>query len=161
MLPREIFQNLFKFAFVRNPWDLQVSSYHHIRRERPHLMAGHDDFDSFLRYKLDPSRPYQYHLDTSMELQSEYLVDLRGKVIVDYIGHYEDIEGEFREVCRRIGINPPPLAHRRRAKNRLDYRSYYTDATAELIAEHFKRDIDLFDYNFRSPDPQTEYSGDR
>ncbi len=161
MLPREIFQNLFKFAFVRNPWDLQVSSYHHIRRERPHLMAGHDDFESFLRYKLDPARPYQYHIDTSMELQSEYLVDLRGNVLVDFIGHYEDIEGDFREVCRRIGINPPPLAHRRRAKKRLDYRSYYSDATAELIAERFKRDIELFDYYFRAPDPLTEYSGDR
>jgi len=29
MLPREFYDSLFKFAFVRNPWDLQVSSYHH------------------------------------------------------------------------------------------------------------------------------------
>jgi len=34
MLPREVYEGLFKFAFVRNPWDLQVSSWHHIRRER-------------------------------------------------------------------------------------------------------------------------------
>ena len=34
MLPAETFDNLFKFVFVRNPWDLQVSSFHHIRRER-------------------------------------------------------------------------------------------------------------------------------
>jgi len=148
MLPREIFQNLFKFACVRNPWDLQVSSYHHIRRERPHLMAGHDKFENFLRYKLDPSRPYQYHIDTSIELQSDYLVDLNGKVIVDYIGRFEDLEKDFRESCRRIGIDPPQLAHRRKAKNRLDYRSYYTDATAELIADRFKPDVELFDYKF-------------
>ena len=136
MLPREIFQTLFKFAFVRNPGDLQVSSYHHIRRERPHLLAGHNGFESFLRYKIDPARAYQYHIDTSIALQSEYLVDLAGKVIVDYIGRFEKLEGDFRDACRRIGINPPPLAHRREAKKRLDYRSYYTDATAELIAVH-------------------------
>ncbi|MDZ7580461.1 MAG: sulfotransferase family 2 domain-containing protein [Deltaproteobacteria bacterium] len=148
MLPRELFESLFKFAFVRNPWDLQVSSFHHIRRERPHLMAGHDDFDSFLRYKFDPSRPYQFHIDTAIELQSDYLIDLHGKVLVDFIGRYENIAADFRKACRRIGIKAPPLSHRRRAKHRSDYRSYYTDATAELIAERFKRDIDLFDYAF-------------
>jgi hypothetical protein len=148
MLPRELFESLFKFAFVRNPWDLQVSSFHHIRRERPHLMAGHDDFDSFLLYKFDPRRPYQFHIDTAIERQSDYLIDLRGKVLVDFIGRYENIAADFREACRRIGIEAPPLSHRRRAKHRSDYRSYYTDATAELIAERFKRDIDLFDYAF-------------
>jgi hypothetical protein len=148
MLPREIFQQLFKFAFVRNPWDLQVSSYHHIRRERPHLLAGYDDFESFLRYKLDPARTYQYHIDTSIALQSEYLVDLRGNVIVDYIGRFENLERDFREACKRIGIKSPHLVHRRKAAKRVDYRNYYNDETAELIAEHFKRDIDLFDYKF-------------
>jgi len=148
MLPRELFESLFKFAFVRNPWDLQVSSFHHIRRERPHLVAGHEDFEKFLRYKLSPNRPYQFHIDTSIELQSDYLVDLHGKVLVNFIGRYENIEADFREACRRIGIPPPLLAHRRKAKNRLDYRSYYNDVTAELIAERFKKDIDLFDYTF-------------
>jgi hypothetical protein len=148
MLPRETFRNLFKFAFVRNPWDLQVSSYHHIRRERPHLMAGHDDFEEFLRYKLDPARPYQFHIDTSIELQSDYLIDLRGRVMVDFIGRYENLAGDFQEVCRRIGIDPLPLAHRRKARTRSDYRSYYTDTAVEMIAERFKRDIDMFDYRF-------------
>ena len=40
MLPHEFFDGLFKFAFVRNPWDLQVSSYHHLKRERPHLLPA-------------------------------------------------------------------------------------------------------------------------
>ncbi|MGD9017181.1 MAG: sulfotransferase family 2 domain-containing protein, partial [Desulfobacterales bacterium] len=81
MLPRELFDRCFKFAFVRNPWDLQVSSYHHIRRERPRLMtaAGIRDFESFLRWKLDGSRPYHYIVDTSIQQQADYLVDLHGK----------------------------------------------------------------------------------
>jgi hypothetical protein len=111
-------------------------------------MAGHDDFEKFLRHKFDPNRPYQFHIDTSITLQSDYLVDLHGKVLVDFIGRYENLEADFREACRRIGITPLPLAHRRRAKNRSDYRSYYSDVTAELIARRFKKDIDLFDYTF-------------
>ncbi len=149
LLPREFFERLFKFAFVRNPWDLQVSSFHHIRRERPQYLGGHGDFESFLRWKLDPGRPYQYHVDTSIELQSDYLIDLRGQVVVDFIGRYERLEEDFAEACRRIGIRQPPLPHERRATDRRkDYRGYYTDESAALVAEHFRRDIEILGYGF-------------
>jgi hypothetical protein len=149
VLPREFFEELFKFAFVRNPWDLQVSSFHHIRRERPQYLGGHRDFDSFLRWKLDPERPYQYHLDTSMELQTDYLVDLHGQVVVDFIGRYERLREDFAESCRRIGIREPTLPHQRRANDRSkDYRGYYTEETAEMVARHFAPDIEMLGYAF-------------
>jgi hypothetical protein len=148
MLPHEFFDKLFKFAFVRNPWDLQVSSFHHIRRERPHFMQGIDDFETFLKWKLDPKREYQYHIDTSIELQTDYLIDLKGRIIVDFIGHYENLQGDFDTASRKIGIEPIPLPHKRKATDRSDYRKYYTDETAEMVADHFKRDIELLGYEF-------------
>ncbi len=149
MLPRELFDRLFKFVFVRNPWDLQVSSFHHICRERPHLMGQVDSFDAFMRWKLDPERPYQYHVDTSIELQSDYLIGLHGEVLVDFIGRYERLREDFEEACRRIGIPPPALPHKRKATDRSrDYRSYYTDALAEMVARRFEPDIRLLGYSF-------------
>lgn len=149
MLPQELFGTLFKFVFVRNPWDLQVSSFHHIRRERPHLMSHVESFGEFLRWKLDPERPYQYHVDTSIDLQSDYVIDLHGKVLVDFIGRYENLHDDFAEACRRIGIQAPALPHKRQATDRgKDYRSYYTDELAELVAGRFAPDIRLFGYTF-------------
>lgn len=154
MLPRELFAGLYKFGFVRNPWDLQVSSFHHIRRERPQLMGPYgEDFEGFLRWKLDPERPYQYHIDTSIELQSDYLVDLHGRLIVDRVGRYETLGEDYEAICRHIGVPVGPLPRKRVAKDRgKDYRSYYTDATAELVARHFARDIELFGYRFEQPE---------
>lgn len=152
MLPVDLFARLFKFAFVRNPWDLQVSSWHHLRRERPQLVAHVDNFADFLRWKLDPERPWQYHVDTSIELQSDYLIGLHGELLVDFIGRHERLSEDFAEVCRRIGIARPELPHRRRANDRdADWRRYYDDALAETVAHHFAADIEMFGYRF---DPQ-------
>ena len=149
MLPQELFEQLFKFAMVRNPWDLQVSSYHHIRRERPHLMEHISNFEQFIQWKLDPERPYQFHIDTSIEQQSDYLVDLHGKLLTDYIGRYENLHDDFNTICERIGIEPPTLPHRRKATDRdKDYRNYYTDLLAEKVARQFQQDIELLDYSF-------------
>jgi hypothetical protein len=148
-LPEAFFDRLFKFTFVRNPWDLQVSSYHHIRRSWPHLVEGREEFGDFLRWRLDPERPFEPHLETSNQLQTDFLIDLHGDLIVDFIGRYESLLADFEEVCQRIGIRPPPLPHKRKAEDRAqDYRSYYTDATAELVANYFARDIETLKYRF-------------
>ncbi|MDY6829419.1 MAG: sulfotransferase family 2 domain-containing protein [Pseudomonadota bacterium] len=148
MLPQPFFDGLFKFVFVRNPWDLQVSSYHHLQRERPHLVSHLRDFDAFVRHKLDPERPYQYHLDTSIELQSDYIVDLHGRVLVDFIGRYEQLQDDFDHVCQTIGIAPRRLPHKRRAEDRARYRGYYDDSLRDLVHQHFKTDIERFNYSF-------------
>ena len=148
MLPRDLYQQLFKFAFVRNPWDLQVSSFHHVQRERPHLLKGVTDFESFLRMKLSRGRDYVYHFDVSIEPQSDYVVDIHRNLIVDFIGRYERLESDFEEACNRIGVPCSGLPHRRQATDRSAYRRYYNDATAQLIAEHFKSDIEMFGYSF-------------
>lgn len=158
MLPAEVYQGFFKFVIVRNPWDLQVSSYHHIRREKPEVLAGVNNFGDFLRRKFDPERPYDYMLDTSAELQSEYITDMRGNVIVDYIGRYENLAEDFDAICKRIGIPAPALPHLRKAGDREDYRAYYTDDLAEQVAQHYRRDLDTLGYTFH-PESTTGRAG--
>jgi len=149
MLPGDVFRSLYKFAFVRNPWDLQVSSYHHIQRERPHLLAGITSFDDFLAWKLEGERAYHYILDASTEPQWDSLIDLRGRCIVDFIGRYERLADDYQQACQNIGLPKiPALPHRRQTDRRRDYRRYYTDRSAELIAKHFAADIERFGYQF-------------
>ncbi len=155
MLPETVYRDLFKFVMVRNPWDLQVSSYHHIQREKPEVLQGVSSFGDFLRLKFDSDRPYDYMLDTSAELQHEYVVDLQGRVIVDFIGRYERLEEDFTAICRRIGIPTPALPHLRKARERDDYRRYYNDELAELVARHYHRDLETLGYSFDPPGSET------
>lgn len=149
MLPTDFFQGLFKFAFVRNPWDLQVSSYHHIQRERPRLIEHLDGFDSFLEWKLEGEREYHYILDASTEPQWHSLIDLNQECRVDFIGRYENLTADFANICSRIGFEKTlRLPHKRRAVERTDYRRYYTDKSFDLIEKHFVLDIEKLGYTF-------------
>ncbi len=152
MLPAEVFDRLFKFAFVRNPWDRQVSSWHHIRRERPQLLAGISNFEAFLRFKLEEERPAHYILDASTEPQWHHLIDLQGRCIADFVGRYEAFARDFAEACRRMGLpRIPALPHQRQSRAREDYRSYYSNAAVELVEHHFRSDIEKLGYAFDAP----------
>jgi len=148
MLPEEVYRQFFKFVFVRNPWDLQVSSYHHIHREKPEVMQGVENFRDFLHLKFDPEREYDFMLDISAERQWEYVVGLNGELIVDFIGRYEDLLNDYKKICEHIGIPYKELPHRRRADNRRAYRDYYDRETAEMVERHYRKDIEMFGYSF-------------
>ncbi len=150
ILPRDVFNKMFKFAFVRNPWDLQVSSYHHVKRERPHLLKNINSFEDFLKFKLEEDRPYHYILDASKEPQWFSLIDLSGNCLMDFVGRFENLEQDFQKVLSMLGINKKiTLPHKRKSQTReKDYRRYYNERSYELIEKHFKEDIEHFGYTF-------------
>jgi len=147
MLPRDLFDSLFKFSIVRNPWDLQVSSYHHVRLD-PEASREFETFEEFIRYKFREDRPYQFKLDIARRPQLRSLVDMDGNLLVDFVGRYENLEEDFAIICERIGIPVVPLPHLRRAGDRHQYREYYTEKLRDVVAEVYRPDIDTFGYSF-------------
>ena len=87
-------------------------------------------------------------MDISITPQTDYLIDLQGNLIVDFIGHYETLQQDFDECCKRIGIPKTTLPHRRKANDRLAYRDYYTAETQAIVSEAFARDIEILGYEF-------------
>lgn len=148
MLPPEIFADLFKFTVVRNPWDLQVSSFHHLHKELPHAVEGLDDFADFIRHKFNPERPANFHLDVSSTPQTEFLSDLRGKLHVDFIARFESLHEDYATICERLPKPGKPLPHKRKGNRKKDYRTYYTDETAAIVAQAYARDLEAFGYTF-------------
>ena len=117
LMPPELFESYFKFAFVRNPWDRLVSEYEFIRRRPDHgryPKVIKMEFDQYIRYQ---GRRFDAH-------PINMLADKRG----------------------RIGITDKKLSHRKKAGIK-DYASYYTPETRALVAELWKRDIEAFDYS--------------
>lgn len=135
-----VFEQSYKFAFVRNPWDWQVSLYHYMIQQRDHrqhdLIRSLGSFDAYIEWRVEKD----------LQLQKEFVTDEEGKLIVDFVGRYESLQEDFQKVCRNLGIKAtlPHLNSSRRAA----YSQYYSERSAERIAEAFKEDIDLFGYTF-------------
>jgi hypothetical protein len=139
-LPSEVFEDLFKFAFVRNPWDLMVSYYHYLlcepRHHRHQQVRRIESFEAYVEYMVRRNRfP-----------QTRYVTGAKGHLLVDFVGRFESLRADFGYVCRRLGLTLR-LPHVNQSAHR-DYRTYYSDRSAELVATHFRRDIERFGYTF-------------
>ena len=135
----EYFNSMFSFAFVRNPWDWELSHYKYILRKPRH--PNHDEakrlgtFSEYVRWRCD--RKFQ--------LQKSFVVH-QGKRVVDFVGRFESLDADFQEVARRLNISAK--LKRLNQTRRSVYQEHYDDRTRELIANTFAADIEEFGYEF-------------
>lgn len=141
----KIFNSYYKFAFVRNPWGLMVSTFFWAKR-----IIGLKDipFKSFIGNILLYNKQLNFipHQAYSSQ-QLDHLLDENGDVMVDFIGRFENLQKDFDIVCGKIGIKKKKLPFANRTKCG-HYTKYYDGETAALVAEKFKKDIECFGYKF-------------
>ena len=159
------FDEAFKFAVVRNPWERFVSWYALIGRTRsgdalpPVVLADPDsehwaDFDAFLETWAEES----YEVDGKMRRRSSQwaqLADAEGGLLTDEVGRFEGIPAELERLFAKFGLrfNAPPVVNE---APHLHYSVYYSDFGRELVEHVFRDDVLGFGYRFEREDDEKE-----
>lgn len=146
-LPEDIYNPFYKFAFVRNPWDWQVSMYHFILQETSHIqhqvVKSMSSFEEYLEWVMETKNPFARG---ASKFQKDMVTDHEGNLIVDFVGRFETLEQDFNYVCQLLNVEAA-LPKLNRTSHR-DYHSYYNATTRQIVEDYFKEDIQLFGYSF-------------
>ena len=142
---RKIWRNYFKFTVVRNPWQ-RVHSWWWNNKEITGAVAL--PFSEFVRTTLGNSSS----LPKSLRPQVNWITSDNGKIEMDYICRFENIENDFSEVCRLIRAAPVELpqvlVENRNPASRRHYSEDYDAELRDLVAAVYAEDISLFNYRF-------------
>jgi hypothetical protein len=162
---RRLLNSLFKFTFVRNPWDRLASAWIYFRDigkgtlppGRPPApgaamwfaenIAQFSDFESFVRgwvSKANVDRAFPH-----FKTQASFLRDRHGRIEFDFVGRFERLAEDFEQVSRMIG-SAGALENRNRTVSResASYRQYYTPETADMAGRAYREDVRTFGYEF-------------
>ncbi len=144
----DLWDGIFTFTVVRNPWDRAFSLYHYMRKAEN--IPQDWSFDRYM-HELDVSdgseHPFDYH---GVRLAAaDYILDDDGTVLVDWIVRFEDRAAGLREVASRLEMPELGQLHLQRAKAKdLAYRDHYTPEARRIVEDWFAKDITLFGYDF-------------
>lgn len=139
------YNNVFKFVFVRNPWDRIVSCYCNKIVKKcwaPFAECYDKDFDYFIDFI---NRQDLAKADRHIKLQTKMFPYFH----VNFIGRFETFEKDLRYVLKAIGLKDVniPKANPSRHKH---YSQYYTARTKKIIARKYEADIEAFGYRFET-----------
>ena len=126
----------FKFGFVRNPWDRELSNYFFNGGK---LKPPEDiSFKEWLNINLRKDGLIHDHNTP----QCHYLTD------VDYIARFENYDEEVKYLFNRIGVPmSQPVKHIFKTEHK-PYWEYYDDADIMKVHQWYEKDIKMYNYEF-------------
>ena len=138
-IPQDVFAGMFKFTFVRNPWDLLVSNYSYILNRTNHK-----------RYRRVSKLTFPEFIEFAavkrIGFQKQAISDASGNLLVDQVGFFENLKSDFEEITDRLTI-VAELPHLNQVP-RAEYRDFYIAKTRDRVAEIYQDDIEAFEYEF-------------
>lgn len=149
------FRSYFKFAFVRNPWSRVYSAYSYLKSGKGNAadrewavqhLSAFPTFEAFVGTWLTASRCYS---EPHFVPQHEFIC-LRGRLGLDFVGYYERLEADFSRVSHQLGLHADLRWVNRTPQAQSDYREHYTADSKEIVADVYRRDIELLGYDFDS-----------
>ncbi len=139
----------FTVTLVRNPWDRLVSSYHWLRGQsfaHPAVgLAKVQTFSGFLN-----------HAQTQASLAAwpygQYMRDRAGVERCSLFARLEHLEQDIARFEAHLGFRVTPLARANASARSRDWRAFYSDADAALVARLCAEDVGRFGYGFDPAD---------
>lgn len=147
-IPVEWAIGAFKFTFVRNPWSRLVSLYFWLKTKQHRWLP--ETFEKFVQLVADGNYPKPGVKNLEGLIQANQMIDwLRpnGVWLPNFIGRFENLDSDWRELCSILGLQYRPLPCNNSSNHR-DYKDYYNEETKNLVAKRFADDISCFNYTF-------------
>lgn len=136
------YDSFLKVAFVRNPWSRAVSWYRNVIRDPKHRS----------RHKVNEDTTFSVFLAQHagkgmLKPQTFWLTDRTGQPGIDVIGRFETLAEDFASLTKRFGHPEVTLPHMLHSGTD-DFRKFYSDADAALVARVYAKEIERFGYGF-------------
>jgi hypothetical protein len=154
-IPKNIWDNYYKFTVERNPWDKCVSRYFHCKTIFEEKHKKELSFDMW--YKYFQQRLNEPWVTTAWGSESpynypRYCDPWTNEILVDYVCRYENLNDELKKVFTLLGISFNGLqqykAKSHYRKDRRPYQDFLDVKYADAIGDVFKKEIDLMKYTF-------------
>ncbi len=138
-------QEFFVLTLVRNPWDRLVSYYHWLREQSfDHAavkLAKTREFSEFLNNGDTRRSVEQAHF-------ASYVTDNKGVERCDLFARIEHLQSDLAPFERHLGFAVGPIERMNTSPGEDDYRGYFNDSDAALVARICAADITRFGYVF-------------
>jgi hypothetical protein len=149
VLDTALYESLFKFATIRNPWDRMISLYF-----SPHRGVSEWDRARFLELvsRVPTLRHYVSEMSFGEKLREKIGLQSRNPrkrldEDLDVLLRFEHLSEDFGKVCERLGIPVVPLP-KRNASVREHYSKYYDDELRMMVEDKFREEIEIGNYSF-------------
>ena len=145
----ELWNQLFTFTFVRNPWDRILSFYYY--RLKCNEIPSSLTFREYISL-LENKQLEKYGLPlNSHEYKNcaDYILDENNKIDVNYVAKYETREKDLNTIAKKISCSQIGNLHlQKTTPPGLNFSKHFDIDLFAIIEKLYLKDITLFNYSY-------------
>jgi hypothetical protein len=138
-LPENVWNSYYKFAFVRNPFDRFVSfGFYMNRKSRTFKKNTTEKLKGILKQERNTS-------SILFTPQHKFLCDDQNKVMMDFVGKFENFNADFAKACAHLNLPAPELEHFNATRHD-HFSEYYDNELSAAVTSIYAKDFEIFGY---------------
>jgi hypothetical protein len=137
MTPQK-WDSYYKFCFIRNPYDKIVSAWNHVNR-------FNIPFKNYLRLINICNDVEFMHMFMP---QVRNIINEKGKIDINYIGKFENLENDFQIILKNIGVKNiiHDVKKTMNKRDHSDFHEYYDQDILNIVNFYLQEDFQNLNY---------------
>jgi hypothetical protein len=171
------FNDYYSFCIVRNPWDRYFSFFKYFKykserfkdpklmgsylNSKSHVWANSNLYKNWIIQEIDDGKRWSDFFDSHKNdrdafktiiiherPQHEYFLDTKNQISVSYVAQLENLDADFLQLCRTIGIADVKLEHTNKMQSSIQSCDLYNQELINLVRLKEKGVITLKNYRY-------------
>ena len=140
----------FKFSFVRNPWEREVSNYEYKRKSKyiwEKYKEGNENHYQECCELLEKYPTFKSLVMSTEITYDRFYIDDNNNDLLDFVGRCEDMQVNLDYICNKLQIPKINLPHKNKSEHK-HYSEYYDEESKKYIENLYSYAIERFGYKF-------------
>ena len=142
----KVFNSLYKFCFVRNPYDRLFSAYTFLKEGGINSLDSNfsnsylqefANFDEFVLKGLEKEEIMNW---VHFKPQYTFVCDENDDIIMDFVGKMENLKADFNTVCKHLNI----VAELQKLNMSATKKNDFSEEVKTIIKLKYQKDFNLF-----------------
>lgn len=149
------FQEYFKFSIVRNPWGRLYSAFNFLKsggmndQDKTWAETHLSQYRDFNHFVCDWVCSENIRSEIHFVPQVDFLYSINGKIELDYLGKFENIDGDVIRIANELGIRDVILAHLNKGPgSSSQFLTAFSKDAYRVVENVYGEDIQTFGYTF-------------
>ncbi len=143
----EKWDSYYKFCFVRNPYDKIISGWNYVN-------GGKFPLNYYLTKPFQKNCWDYWHV---LMPQVRHIINEKGKIGIDFIGKFEDLEEDFTKVLSKFNLERRHKPFKKNSRKHDKYYKYYNQGLLTKVNHILREDFEAFSDLYKKYDNYPEF----
>ena len=144
------YPEVYKVAFIRNPWERLLSCYLQKKKKKETIFFDRNGLNkamTFEEFGYAVCQIPDHKADRHFRSQYTFIYDHESRLLANFVGDFSSFEKDLNTVLKNVNAPKVTIPHYNKTSHS-KYMDYYSEELKEAVGQRYKLDLEIFGFEY-------------